>query len=98
METNEWKNRIDSEFAIFFSEVEKNLPKTVEMASIGHEKIYQAMYPAYIAIREHLVSISELKRWMGENEKEEEFAGIAINGSKDYNSALKALKDKFIKE
>lgn len=49
---------IKAEFAIFFSEVEKNLPKTRAMAELGNEKIAQAIFPAYVQMREYLKSKS----------------------------------------
>ncbi len=82
------KQRTDSEFAIFFNEVEKNLPKTPEMFAVGHEKIVYAMYPAYIVIRNHILltqrkelreSISKLKREEMETYCEEQMVDRGFN-------------------
>lgn len=57
-ETNEdWveKMKIDSEFAAFFSKVEENLPKTREMSAVGHQKIAQAIFPAYLEMRNYII-------------------------------------------
>ena len=55
--SQEWeRQKIKSEFAIFFSEIQENLPKTQEMAAVGHERIYRAVYPAYIEIRKVILS------------------------------------------
>lgn len=54
-------------------------------------------------ISQHFTPISELKRWVEENEKKilrvkGMFTPMEDAKAEAYNSALKALKDKFIKE
>ena len=43
--------KIKSDFAIFFSEVHKNLPKTRAMAEVGNQAIAQAIFPAFVKFR-----------------------------------------------
>lgn len=64
------KQKIKSEFAVFFATIEENLPKTRAMAELGYESIYQAVYPAFIEIRkailqqfgEKIIELIEVKR------------------------------------
>ena len=59
---NEIENQIKTEAAVFWAEIESNLPKSREMAALGKEKVYQAFYPAWVEFRKYFLSsqITEL--------------------------------------
>ncbi len=51
------KAQIESEIAVFWDEIAQNLPKSIEMSALGHEKIFRAFKIAYPKIRAHLISV-----------------------------------------
>ena len=55
---NEIENQIKTEAAVFWAEIESNLPKSREMAALGKEKVYQAFYPAWVEFRKYFISSS----------------------------------------
>ena len=59
---NEIENQIKTEAAVFWAEIESNLPHSREMAALGKEKVYQAFYPAWVEFRKYFLSsqITEL--------------------------------------
>ena len=99
--SEEWeRQKIKSEFAIFFSEIQENLPKTQEMAAVGHERIYRAVYPAYIEIRKVILSqartavleeVREMVEWMKESGEENDKSRYNEPHPKAYNKALDDL-------
>lgn len=114
METNEWKDDFIKRFVISKEIGTGTIQSTIR--GFGDGRNEDGSFPIkngelqYIPdqvidyISQNFISISELKRWVEENEAEEDEQGLwqAPNRimSKDiaaaHNSALKALKDKFI--
>lgn len=50
------KQREDSELAIFWQEIEKNLPKSQEMSALGTKPVFLSFKIAYPNIKKHLIS------------------------------------------
>lgn len=83
METNEWEK-----------EFERLMPKTA-----GETMSYGQFCAVREWIRTKFISISELKQWVEENRIDSKgWSSTSQYGNDRFNSALKALKDRFIKE
>lgn len=52
----EYVEKEESELAIFWEEMSKNLPKSVERSALGDEKIFVAFKCVYPKIKEYLLS------------------------------------------
>ncbi len=92
METNEWKQTLWKKHCLGGDE---------------HNPTDRMYYEMFMEAMDEVIPISELKRWVEENEKEEgafviykdnNEANLQTGIKRGHNSALKALKDKFIKE
>ena len=53
------KDRINGELAVFWHEISEGLPHSIERAALGDEKILRAIRPAYIKMREYLLTTIE---------------------------------------
>jgi len=82
METNEWKGVYRELFRLHVSHPDTN--------RVLNKKVEDF-------ISQNFIPISELKRWVEENKKED-FYDCGVSNERGHNSALKALKDRFIKE
>lgn len=96
------KQREDSELAIFWQEIEKNLPKSQEMSALGTKPVFLSFKIAYPNIKKHL--ISQLLQVLIEREEEEliecevknlsnEYVRGHDNAKKDTINNLKTLQD-----
>jgi len=50
------ENKIKAEMSVFWDTIASYLPKSVERAALGDEKIFNAVYRAYTEFRPHLVN------------------------------------------
>lgn len=48
----------ESEISVFWNEIAKHLPKSVEREALGDEKIYTAFRAAYPKMRKHIVQLA----------------------------------------
>jgi lysine/ornithine N-monooxygenase len=55
-EKGEWEQRTKAELAVFWDEIAKALPKSMERSALGDEKIFRAFASSYPKMREHLLT------------------------------------------
>ena len=69
----------DSELAVFFDEIGKNLPKSIERSALGDEKIFRAFEIAYPQIKSYIqLKTIELVKEELEGEKKNELSDSDI--------------------
>lgn len=59
IKSNEERHTNDSEIAVFWYEMERNLPKSLEMEALGKEKIFRAFSAAYPNIKDFFLTQRE---------------------------------------
>lgn len=98
METNEWTEIIKS--IMYADDIDWDMSLVDD--SIKYSKSYQLHSKIKDVVSKHFIPISELKRWVEENKQKDCKCGVFCDCNLEardaHNSALKALKDKFIKE
>lgn len=59
IKSNEERHTNDSEIAVFWYEMERNLPKSLEMEALGKEKIFKAFSATYPKIKSFFLTQRE---------------------------------------
>jgi hypothetical protein len=101
----EVKQKEDSELAVFWDEMAKALPKSIERSALGDEKIFIAFKSTYLKIKIHLLSLQsqDLKRRVLDSLPKEASQDIKAWSKNEldfyigWNRCLKETKDKIIK-
>lgn len=85
---NPLQEKLNSEASVFWNEIAKYLPKSIERSALGDEKIFTAFRLAYPEIRNYLVNLTleEAKKAVPKEENITEWSGQNNHDSPNYKT------------
>ena len=96
-ETTKERETTKSELAVFWNEMAKHLPKSIERSALGDEKIFKAFQIVYPKIKQHITKTLYTKEQVLELIGEDAHEWKAFHNpsvSYGYNKAKQEIQDK----